>query len=245
MFILQLGVCNLTGFCHLSSRWDFSLMQRADQAKHFGKWQLTCGVWVGLCPERNHWRHQADFWWSASSGFTHGIWFAWPQPRVPSLQLAVCTADVNSEGLALWDWTFDQLLYLLSLKKYLEKYSSLSSHNLTLNASSFFFPSYHSEYILKHQLLLNKRHLTLRLRMHYFFLFCPPPSALLKSISFVCAGFFSCSALLHFFQSHCIFFSWVFSVSFSSFIFPMSLSLSSPFLSHSFLSGMRTQLYSC
>lgn len=139
MFILQLGVCNLTGFSHLSSRWDFSLMQRADQAKHFGKRQLTCGVWVGLCPERNHWRHQADFWWSASLGFTHGIWFAWPQPRVPSLQLAVCTADVNSEGLALWDWTFDQLLYLLSLRKYLEKYSSLSSHNLTLNVSSFFF----------------------------------------------------------------------------------------------------------
>lgn len=139
MFILQLGVCNLTGFSHLSSCWDFSLMQRADQAKHFGKRQLTCGVWVGLCPERNHWGHQVDFWWSASLGFTHGIWFAWPQPRVPSLQLAVCTADVNSEGLALWDWTFDQLLYLLSLRKYSEKYSSLSSHNLTLNVSSFFF----------------------------------------------------------------------------------------------------------
>lgn len=202
MFILQLGVCNLTGFSHLSSRWDFSLMQRADQAKHFGKRQLTCGVWVGLCPERNHWGHQADFWRSASLGFTHGIWFAWPQPRVPSLQLAVCTADVNSEGLALWDWTFDQLLYLLSLRKYLEKYSSLSSHNLTLNVSSFFFLFFQlSQWVhFKASAPSKQKTSHIKIKNALFFSFLPPSFCSLKEYLICMCRFFLMLCLATFFS---------------------------------------------
>lgn len=74
-----------------------------------------------------------------------------------------------------------------------------------------------------------------------FFLFCPLKGYLIC----MCRLFLMLCLTTFFFQPHCNFFSWVFSVSFSYFIFPVSLSLSSPFLSRSLLSEMRTQLYSC
>lgn len=80
-----------------------------------------------------------------------------------------------------------------------------------------------------------------------FFFSCLPPLLLLpQKVPHLYVLIFPHELPCFFFSvSLHLFFSRVFPVSFSYLIFPMSLSLSSPFLSHFLLSRMRTQLYSC